>query len=191
MWCVLLYIAPTLSYLLAIGFAWDSRVNKCRNSSSDDSSRVAFWFPGLGLDKGAFASYIESALTIYSSLKARKLGFFIQIQPGTFFQNSLSSTDFHVTLEGPFLNGNHCLVWLIEDAKNRLFYFSLLAVKKKASNRFRKLRLDPFPFVWSKDWASACSKGGQSIELLRWERKDSAFVLRSSVAYSYPYEKER
>jgi len=36
-----------------IVFAWSSRVNKCRNSSSDDSnsSRVAFWFPGLGLVK--------------------------------------------------------------------------------------------------------------------------------------------
>ena len=34
---------------------------------------------------------LESSLTIYGSLRARKIGFFIQSQPGTFFPNSLDT----------------------------------------------------------------------------------------------------
>lgn len=34
---------------------------------------------------------LESSLTIYGSLRARKIGFFIQSQPGTLFPNSLDT----------------------------------------------------------------------------------------------------
>lgn len=67
MWCVLLRTD-------AIVFAWSSRVNKCRNSSSDDSSRVGLWFPGLGLGKGAFAFDIGSKQPVWVVI-APVLGF--------------------------------------------------------------------------------------------------------------------